>query len=587
MATFTVDDFFKFMKFLRGESYTDDELDPKLKSLLKSEQATNTSYFERIHDQIANNSPDYSRLRQEIIDWYSSHKAIVTSGKQANDVFSLPDTHVDELIRSFGFDYPSDLLQYFTNKRNFFLDLVNLYKVKGTPDSIIKVLTYYGFREVDIGEYWLRRSEEDNKLVFRGEYVTGTGTIILDKWTDDVLYENMVSGDPHWFLTEAQAEAMIARSKFSLPSKSPYFSLRPKYDLSSIDQVFSIITWQIQKDYNYWKNGGSLTRNIKVRGLNYMVSFLELYTAMVYSFNAHFLREKGSRLDENIVCYDGTATTYTEMLADYNRIVINPETRAIRDAHIIEYQDIFTRKRTTHPFQYVGDAEGILEQLYPELKNVIDSYISTGRGSEPLGYLMREFDYWVQENISSGSPFLSLIVLGMESHLIRDIKELINFFKPYRARMSSVEVMYVTKNPLLDSIRIDDIMLEKPILRFDDYINWGKPCCEYPDMHCPEVPVDSYYNRDTYDCGSYHDIGASFDKRDCFIYIRTEMDDAPLICRKGWDINLQQTGYYHADSTSVIDYAWVDGGWSFFDESGIFDCITGMENVQITVEAVP
>ena len=57
--------------------------------------------------------------------------------------------------------------------------------------------------------------------------------------------------------------------------------------------------------------------------------------------------------------------------------------------------------------------------------------------------------------------------------------------------------------------------------------------------------------------------------------------------RKGWDTNLQETGYYNADTTSVIDYAWVDGGWSFFDESGIFDCITGMENVQITIENVP
>jgi len=585
MANFSVDDFFKFIKYLRGEEYSDDELDPKLKSLLKSEQATTSTYFERVQDQIAHSSPDYARLRQEFIDWYASHKTIVTSGKQANDVFSLPDAHVDELIRSFGFGYPTDLLQYFTNKRSFFLDLVNLYKIKGTPESIIKVLTYYGFQEVDIGEYWLRRGDEGN-LVFRGEYVTGTGSIILGKWTDDIKYPLMVSGDPHWFLNEAQAEEMVRRSQFSLPTKSPYFALRPKYDLSSIDQVFSIITWQVQKDYAYWKAGGTLTRDIKVRGLNYVVSFLELYTAMVYSFNETFQREVGSQNDANIICYDGTATTYTEMINDYNRIVVNPVTRAERDSRLIEYQDTFTRPRETHPFQIVGDAGTTLEQLYPELKNVIDSYISTGRGEEPLGYLMREFDYWVQANISAGAPFLSLIVLGIDSHLVQDIKQLINFFKPYRARMSAVEVMYVTKNPLLDSIRVDDEVIEKPTLYFDDYINWGKPCCTYPDMHCPEVPVESYYNRDTYDCGSYHDIGASFDKRDCFIYIQDEIDDARLICRKGWDTNIQQTGYT-LDSSSEVEYAWVDGGWSFFDESGIFDCITGMETVQITVESVP
>jgi len=581
---YSVDDFFKFIKFLKGESYSDNELDPKLKSILMSEQGITTNYFKNIHDQIAHGSEDYARLRQYIIDWYSSHKSIVTSGRQANDVYSLPDDHVDELIRSFGFDFSSDLLQYFTNKREFFLDLVNLYKIKGTPESIIKVLTYYGFKEVDIGEYWLKRNDLGD-LVFQGKYVTGTGTIILDKWTDDIEFNVMTSGDPHWFLTENQVLSLLDRSKFKLPTKSPYFSLRPKYDLSSIDQVFSIVIWQVQKDYNTWKNGGSLTKDIKIRGLNYTVSFLELYTAMVYNFNQYYMRDVGSLNDERIVCYDGTASTYTEMLSDYDKVVINPSSRAQRESKLQEYQDTFTRPRTTHPFKVVGDAETILEQLNPDLKNRIDTYLSTGRGLEPLGYLLREFDYWVQLNISSGAPFLSLIVLGMESHLIKDIQELINFFKPYRARMSTVEVMYVTKNPLLDSVRVDDLLIERPVLYFDDYINWGKPCCSSPDTYCPEAAVDSYYNRDTYDCGSYHDIGAAFDKRDCFIYIRDEIDDHRLICRLGSDTDNHSTGYTLDSTSGQVEFAWVDSGRSIFDESGVFDCITGMETLQISVEA--
>jgi len=586
MSMFTVDDFFKFIKFLKGETYTDDELDPKLKSLLKSEQATSTTYFERILDQVAHISPDYTRLRQYIIDWYSSHKTIVTSGKQSNDVFSLPDSHVDELIRSFGFGDSSEILSYFSNKRNFFLDLVNLYKIKGTPEAIIKTLTYYGFGEVDIGEYWLVRNELD-RLVFQGKYVTGTGTLLLDRWSDDISYDGMTLGDPHWILSEAQANALIERGQFGLPTKSPYFSLRPKYDLTTLDEVLAIITWQVHKDYKTWQDGGTLIRDIRIRGLNETVSFLELYTAMVYTFNQTFFRDVGSQFDANILCYDGTATTYAEMVSDYERIVQNPTSRDDRTARLIEFENTFTKTRSSHPFQVVGDAESIIALLNPTLKNVIDSYLSTGRGLEPLGLLMREFDYWIQENIEAGSPFISLIVLGLESHLIKDVRKLIDFFKPYRARMSSVEVLYVSKNPLQDSIRLDDFVLEYPTLRFDDYINWGKPCCTYPDMHCPEVPVESYYNRDTYDCGSFHDIGASFDKRDCFIYIRAELDDSHLVCRKGWDTNIQQTGYTLDSTSSDVEYAWVDGGWSFFDESGIFDCLTTMENVQISVEAVP
>jgi len=580
---FKIDDFFNILKYLKGDPVSDATLDPKFKVIADSERGISTNYFEKILDQIAHSSEDYQRLRKFMVDWYSSHRSLATVGKQVNDVFSLPDDHVDELIRSYGFNYPSDVLQYFTNKRNFFLDLVNLYKIKGTPESIIKVLTYYGFGEIDIGEYWLKK-DDFGELVFEGQKVTGTGSLILNKWTDPIPYDTMTLKDPHWFMKKSQAEELIRRGKFGLPTKSPYFSLRPKYDMSAIDQVFSAVIWKLHKDYNYWQSGGTLVKDIKIRELNYMVSFLELYTAMVYTFNETFQRQVGST-DLNIVGYDGTATTIAEIQDEYENIIINPQTRDQRQEYLDRYFRDFSVSRTTHPFEFRGQARDVLQLLNPDLKARIDSFLSTGRGLEPLGALMREFDYWVQNNVKAGAPFLSLIVLGLESDIINDIKQLVNFFKPYRARMASVEILYVNKNPLLDSIRLDDYLLETPKLWFDDYINWGKPCCTDPELQCPDLSDDSYYNRDTYDCGSYHDIGASFDKRDCFIYVRDEIDDSRLVCRKGWDAN-QDSGY-HLDSSAQIDYVWVDGGWSDFDESGIFDCLTTMENVQITVIETP
>ena len=118
------------------------------------------------------------------------------------------------------------------------------------------------------------------------------------------------------------------------------------------------------------------------------------------------------------------------------------------------------------------------------------------------------------------------------------------------------------------------------------YINWGKPCCTYPDKYCPEAIVESYYNRNTYDCGSYYDIGAAFDKKDCFIQIKDEIDDYRLVCRKGWDTTTWDFGYELDSTSSDITYVWVDGGFSDFDESGVYDCITTAENVQITVQEI-
>jgi len=580
---FKIDDFFNILKYLKGDDVPDNILDPKFKAIADSEQGISSNYFEKILDQNAHNSEDYQRLRKFMVDWYSSHRSLATVGKQSTDVFSLPDDYVHELIRSYGFNYPTDVLKYFTNKRNFFLDLVNLYKIKGTPESIIKVLTYYGFGEIDLGEYWLQK-DSDSNLVFQGKYVTGTGSIILDKFGDPIPYDTMTGRDPHWFMTLAQAEAAIGRGKFGLPTKSPYFSLRPKYDMSAIDQVFAGVMWKYQKDYATWASGTPLPKDIKIRELNYMVSFLELYTAMVYTFNEHFQRDVGST-DPMIVAYDGTATTFAEINDAYDSIMINPATRDQRKSLIDQYFRDFTKPRATNPLEWRSNAGILLEQLNPDLKARLDGFLTTGRGLEPLGALMREFDYWVQLNISAGAPFLSLIVLGLESDLIEDVKQLVNFFKPYRARLASVEILYVNKNPLLDSIRMDDLLMEHPTLYFDDYINWGKPCCTDPELQCPDLSDDSYYNRDTYDCGSYHDIGASFDKRDCFIYIKDEIDDSRLVCRKGWDAN--QDAGYHLDSSSEIDYVWVDGGWSDYDESGIYDCLTTMENVQIYIIDTP
>ena len=115
---FSINDFFKILSYLKDSSVSSD-LDDVLKILSKSEQATADQYFTNILDQNAHMSADYLRLRKYLVDWYASHKTILGTQKKVSDVFSIPDDHINELIRSFGFNGPLGELTR-DNKINFF-----------------------------------------------------------------------------------------------------------------------------------------------------------------------------------------------------------------------------------------------------------------------------------------------------------------------------------------------------------------------------------------------------------------------------------------------------------------------------------
>ena len=164
---FTVNDFLEILSYLKGDSTPN--LDVNIASLSKSEQVKTKIYFENTIDQTVFASNDYKRLKNFLIDWYSSLKTISTTQRLALDPHSLPEDHINELIRSFGFDISTSInnLSYY-NKAEFFLDLVNIYKIKGTPKSISKILDYFGVANIDLVEYWLQKDDNGN-LIFKPE----------------------------------------------------------------------------------------------------------------------------------------------------------------------------------------------------------------------------------------------------------------------------------------------------------------------------------------------------------------------------------------------------------------------------------
>ena len=592
---FTIDDLWEVFQVLQGENVS--TLSDSLKSIVKSEKAVTTTLFENVIDQAAYNSNDYNRLRNFLIDWYTSLKSVGTLQKEISaDLFSLPDAQLDELFRSFGFNYSTDLtfgngLQLNVNKVNLFFDLVNLYKIKGTPEAIIRILQYYGV-DSKLYELWLKKGSDDT-LVFEPESLNDGHKI------SDLPYLSMVKDDPHWMMTEDQILQLNSINKINLPSKSPYFAVIPNFFQNA---GLSIIQRKIQDQYDIWESGGTLVKDCKVDILGETTSFLETYLCSIYIFNKLYTSAGySSDPDTKFLCYNGSLVDIVDIIAEYDTIVSNPISRADRESKLLQYYNLFTRLRSTNFLLDRNTAEEKLELINPTLKTNLDNlyYGGTIDLTKLLSSLLIDVGNWVNDNISLEYLNIAYLVLGLVS-FTSSLGNIINFFKPYRSRWMTIEAI-IFNNRITESIRVDDDyseLIEETIIDYDTADS--NPCCDDPILLCPDSTA-SFYSRQTYDCGSYYDIGCSFDNpngidadldiEDTFNNIVICISDSTSVISNGsYDstadlsivTKIKNAAGYEGDNISEIH--WQSGGFDNFDEGGTFDCQTGFDNFQVLVQ---
>lgn len=466
---FTPDDFWRIFRVLKDSTDVDPKLDPNTKILAESEQQTSKQFFLNTLDQTAHLTDDYKRLRDFFVDWYASHKTITSTQKSITDVYSLPSDHVSELIRSFGFTYGLNLVPL-TNKVNMFLDLVNLYKKKGTPEAMADILDYYGFSDADIIEYWLVKDQFGN-LVFRGHNVrrsSSGSTALID---EDVAYNTMTEFDPHWLLTEAQIHSLFASNKINLPSKSPFFSLSSVFAMRKLSSAVAIMSRIVQDEYQrYFVNGLPLSQNLQIRGLGWSASLLEVYLAAIYCFEKLFGTMSGSS-DLNYLCYNGTVEYSLDdpptpinldtLVTEYESLVADPPVdRAERDTRLAQLESDWTRDLSTNIFDssaYVSAT--LLNTINPALKAECDSWFVQNQEDFLISYLIGTLDNWTRTQIDTQTPSLVVTVLGFGFR--EEVGKIIEFFKPYRARLAFLDTAYAIRNPLTESIRIEDGGIEE------------------------------------------------------------------------------------------------------------------------------
>jgi hypothetical protein len=468
-----------------------------------------------------------------------------------------------------------------------------------------QILQYYGITEVDIYELWLQKQLllGVDELRFRGRWVAGS--TLFNQSELSLPYRLLTIGDPHWIYTEDQIRQLYNINKINLPSISPYFVIMPVLNVGPETAMFIRF---IQDQYESWYNTRVLPeQNCEVTCVSEIRSLLEVYLAAVYVFQLnHSTGYKG----DQFFCYDGTSDVVTEaaqIVDEYDAIMTRPITRYNKPFKIREMYDQFNRETPRHFLQEPEDAGYLLSLISPTFKQNLDDF--TELDDDTLKTLLKDMGVWIRNNFGFGFVNTGFFTFGLAG-LFEDLNPVINFFKPYRARLIIIENIQFN-NWLEDFIPIDDSLDHTVDQITHDFMTADSiPCCglDHIDSTAESVCIDTtsstFYSRDTYDCGSYHDIGAVSDIKQEAIFVECACNlESSLIClpnpavieetpipfdstaATSWPITLLEGDPTSTDATADV-LLYQISGFQDHDETGTFDCMGGFDHVFIQEEFI-
>jgi len=474
-----IDQFWEIFKAVAGEVST---VTKSTNAIAKSDRTKVEDYFSNVIDQYSFETADYNRLRKFMIDLYASFRTQSTVSLASSDPHALSNSDLDELFRSMGYDLSVSLRDVDENpleqKVQFFLDLVNLYKVKGTPQSLVDVLQYYGVTEVDIFEFFLKK-DAPNSLFFEGHAIAGT---TINPSEIGIPYNNLVSTDPHWVYSASQILQLDQTNKINLPSKTPYLGIQPSVDVDGAEMP--ILQRYVQDEYDYYVAHGVVpdpTAEITYLGEN--TSMLELYLATIYMFGTLFDCGFDDYLirPTDFVCYDGTKSNNIEILTDFDALTKGKVTsREDLKNRNEAYLELFSRKVSSNFLIDKTTSGTLLNTINPTLKLALDN---AGRPLLALYSLLKDLALWVRANIGFGFVEFGFILFGIQE-FFKQLVPMIDFFKPYRARLLLIEKLQVA-NRLFNTIALADSFTVDSDQQIHDFLTGdGKPCCNTDDSTC-------------------------------------------------------------------------------------------------------
>ena len=264
---------------------------------------------------------DNALFKTLLLDWASSIKTIQDSAQRVTNAYSLTSEDTDKAIRGFGVDFINEYsVPSLSRRQTFLLSMCELYKIKGTPASIIQALDIVGMKNVYIREAWVvpaRNGREDIEIEWRqvkqnqvfnninnsyDDPYTAENTYMDWGWFDEKIH--VFIGEPHWFYTKEEIVNLNwARYKWDetdsgetltkiedvwmkLPSITPYFSIEFYTDADKQNAAFGALAKALNNQYQQYLNGefDSIPKNLNYGSYPNRISALQCYCALIYSF---------------------------------------------------------------------------------------------------------------------------------------------------------------------------------------------------------------------------------------------------------------------------------------------------------------
>lgn len=283
-------------------SYKNDSI--TIQTALNSREKLAT-YFEKVlyPGSYAYNTIDCAAFRKLILDWSSTIRTIQDSSRHLTDAYSLNSDDLDKALRGFGVDFINTNSLPSTNKRrNFLLNVCNLYSIKGTSESILKALNILGITNAFIREGWMIKNGDDISIDWRLEEKINEFDSESNSWVQPVLRDDMVTSwnwlenkingigdkfDCHWLYTKQEILDIYndVNTYISLPSITPYFGIEFITNIDAQTDALLTIYNDIDEQFRRHLTGTNKQSDKVLDFSDYSekLSILEAYTALIYS----------------------------------------------------------------------------------------------------------------------------------------------------------------------------------------------------------------------------------------------------------------------------------------------------------------
>jgi hypothetical protein len=165
-------------------------------------------------------------------------------------------------------------------------------------------------------------------------------------------------------------------------------------------------------------------------------------------------------IEGRIYRYEGSYDIETQMssiISEYEEFLKRPLSRADRITKMSGFTSKFTDSFDNCYLKEFWASRDLLQTINSSLYTDINTMVSVGKKDEILISCMKDLSDWITNYI--GGDYSNFSTFGLGADTLDYVKNIVNFFKPYRARVLTLDSGYVIHNKLFDSITIEDSML--------------------------------------------------------------------------------------------------------------------------------